>query len=168
MLLGWHDMFIYIHFVSRCMHKAITGLALLVLSSCQADPTISVSEQGKRVIRDVVGENRVEHMLCLYGETDPYRVDSVSQAYEAEHDQTGVQGSCVESKDYLGFAHNHPSKTCSFSDTDKAGFYLDSDARLNGVVCDTDPLRVVWKTKPEDWYGTGRDTSQITTMLDSY
>jgi len=149
------------------MREVLAGLAFLVLS-CQADPSIPISDQGRRVIRDVVGENRVEHMLCLYGKTDPYRVDSVAQASEAEHDVDGVQGSCVETADYLGYMHNHPSRTCLFSDTDKAGFYLDSDARLNGVLCDTDPLRVVWKTKPEDWYESGRDTAEIATMLDSY
>jgi hypothetical protein len=150
------------------MKKFLCGLVAATMLSCTG-PDVQLSGEAKQGIQRIIGDNTVERLVCLYGEAQNgrYRVDSVANG-TVHSERTSSRGACDETSSYLGSLHNHPSKACRFSDPDKASFYMDDDARLGGVACQTDPLGIVWKTKPKDWYNTSRDTEEITTSYGTY
>jgi len=180
------------------MKKVLSSLAIgaaLLCSSCTYTESIDTRKNALEYPKNVVFEKSVledlseyyddleiEALMCLEGE-ETRSIFFVNNVYEAEMsmaDSTSVSGSCRNAEEYnsdvfIGTVHNHPvSERCELSEMDKASFMMGSRLRTYGVVCsaerdeDGSELEMLVKTKPYNWYNSGRDTTQFGRTLVQY
>ena len=153
------------------------GLAasILLLSTCRSPksdlqyvPGRKPAEFADPVLQDIrafyTGRTN-ERIICLTG-SETENAYLVSGFYAAEltvSEETKAVGHCSKNDAYIGSAHNHPSGVCAFSDLDSYAFYVGKTEHVQGVVCQADSSRfqMVVRTKPYDWYNTGRKRQDI-------
>ena len=102
------------------------------------------------------GLNR-ELALCMYGreEDNNFFIDELRfpKHFLSEQSQVSyLREGCHSKKGYLGSIHNHPSGSCAMSFRDFLTFNSDSQALLEGIVCEAqrknNRLRMGFTRKP--------------------